>query len=608
MPGTIRVTVLELVDIPGPGARKYAMKVSVGDRSSVTPPGMSSSSGPGVSSLKAFNADFAFSVLNLLDPVVFTLLDAHEVPVGRATLPIPAVVEKGFRDEFLALSNGGRVRVKSSFVLSEEERAKIAAMRASSLRKRVTPLRVSDAPSSDINSSASSSLQSPLNSEPPTPSPAPAFSTQPEVVLSPSVLVPSSEAEQSEEDHESVDEEMEMEEKNAGQVISEKKVEERAELLQPGIDNGVENVESADGKKKEEAGDAEEAGKESAVESGEDFKLTAVETMATRLNDVESTDEINQRTKDTVSDGEEEWVAEKLAVKEPKHVQEEIDSSKEEGASLDKMPQIPGVGALVPSSSSKVTSSIIDSVKRFEIDIVEPDVQVDKGIVQPEDETRDNEELAESVVSESSVIKEAVAVTQVTEATKLSVENEARVTQTLAESQSAQGIVGSLREAEEVEEEIPAVETIKTSMDVPSLYPTAASFTDYGMDSIKAGGAVNGEYQGSDAGSEGATEHEGNGNGRERKGGVLSGLMKQVLGAGVIFASIAVLWPRSQQQSRVQVKRDGEGRVYVVKPGDVLSQIIPRDEYCNPKSKFFQLNPDVCNVDRIYEGQKLRLF
>ena len=45
-----------------------------------------------------------------------------------AAIAVSSVVEKGSKDEMLPLSNSGSVRVKSTFILTEEERAKIAAM------------------------------------------------------------------------------------------------------------------------------------------------------------------------------------------------------------------------------------------------------------------------------------------------------------------------------------------------------------------------------------------------------------------------------------------------------------------------------------------------
>ncbi|GJP87047.1 hypothetical protein CLOP_g17021 [Closterium sp. NIES-67] len=137
MPGTVRITVLEVVDLPGPSGKKYAVQVAVGARAFSTDEQSSTSSGgSGTSSIKAFNSDFAFAVLNLTDPVVFTLLDARGVAVGKASLSVPSVVEKGIRDDMLPWSNGGQVHVKSSFMLSDEERAKIAAMRARSMSKQ----------------------------------------------------------------------------------------------------------------------------------------------------------------------------------------------------------------------------------------------------------------------------------------------------------------------------------------------------------------------------------------------------------------------------------------------------------------------------------------
>ncbi|CAI5531581.1 unnamed protein product [Closterium sp. Naga37s-1] len=114
----------------------FVVLLSVGARSFSTDEQASTSSGSGTSSIKAFNSDFAFAVLNLTDPVVFTLLDARGVAVCKTSLSVPSVVEKGFRDDMLPWSNGGQVHVKSNFMLSDEERAKIAAMRARSMSKR----------------------------------------------------------------------------------------------------------------------------------------------------------------------------------------------------------------------------------------------------------------------------------------------------------------------------------------------------------------------------------------------------------------------------------------------------------------------------------------
>ena len=45
-----------------------------------------------------------------------------------AVLPVTSVIEKGFRDDRLPFINGGAIHVRCSFVLSEEEKAKIAIM------------------------------------------------------------------------------------------------------------------------------------------------------------------------------------------------------------------------------------------------------------------------------------------------------------------------------------------------------------------------------------------------------------------------------------------------------------------------------------------------
>lgn len=47
--------------------------------------------------------------------------------------------------------------------------------------------------------------------------------------------------------------------------------------------------------------------------------------------------------------------------------------------------------------------------------------------------------------------------------------------------------------------------------------------------------------------------------------------------------------------------------LYTVKKGDTLNRLVPDADYCNPKSKFRELNPSVCDVNKIYAGQVLKL-
>lgn len=91
----------------------------------------------GSSSIRPFLSDFNFPVLNLSDSVTLTLYDAKtEVPIGRASITVPSIVEKGFRDEFVSFSSGGRIHVKTTFVLTDEERAKISLMRVNAAKKK----------------------------------------------------------------------------------------------------------------------------------------------------------------------------------------------------------------------------------------------------------------------------------------------------------------------------------------------------------------------------------------------------------------------------------------------------------------------------------------
>jgi len=45
-----------------------------------------------------------------------------------AAIEIPSIIEKGSRDEFVKLEGGGRIHLKMSFILTDEERKKIETM------------------------------------------------------------------------------------------------------------------------------------------------------------------------------------------------------------------------------------------------------------------------------------------------------------------------------------------------------------------------------------------------------------------------------------------------------------------------------------------------
>lgn len=47
---------------------------------------------------------------------------------SSAAIEIPSIIQKGSRDEFVSLSKGGRIHLRMSFVLTDEERKKIERM------------------------------------------------------------------------------------------------------------------------------------------------------------------------------------------------------------------------------------------------------------------------------------------------------------------------------------------------------------------------------------------------------------------------------------------------------------------------------------------------
>ncbi|GER35982.1 phosphoglucosamine mutase family protein [Striga asiatica] len=106
MPGTIQVTVLGFK-------------------------GVSSSSEPSAKSLKGN------PITKLGEDLVVALLDAAGNVITRADIRTMKIIEKGFWDEVFSINRGGHVHMKLQFVLSEEERNRIRAMRESALKKKL---------------------------------------------------------------------------------------------------------------------------------------------------------------------------------------------------------------------------------------------------------------------------------------------------------------------------------------------------------------------------------------------------------------------------------------------------------------------------------------
>eukprot|EP01018_Ginkgo_biloba_P021638 Gb_11810 [translate_table: standard] len=133
MPGSIRVSVLETVDLPAEatGEKYVSIKVAIGKREFRTKP----SKADGDKTI-AWNSEFAFPVLNLRDNLMVILLDGKDNAIAQTDIGTPSIVEKGYWDELFPLKCGGHIHLRLSFVLTEEERKRIEAMREAAMKRK----------------------------------------------------------------------------------------------------------------------------------------------------------------------------------------------------------------------------------------------------------------------------------------------------------------------------------------------------------------------------------------------------------------------------------------------------------------------------------------
>ncbi|XP_048442981.1 uncharacterized protein LOC103943989 isoform X2 [Pyrus x bretschneideri] len=117
MPGTIKVSVLEFIDLP---SSSISIKVSMGQRE-----------------CQAWDkGDFTFVLTSLRDNLVVLLQDSEGNEISHAGVEVKSIVEKGLWEDLFPLNEGGFVRMKLQFVLNEEERNRIRMMRESALKKK----------------------------------------------------------------------------------------------------------------------------------------------------------------------------------------------------------------------------------------------------------------------------------------------------------------------------------------------------------------------------------------------------------------------------------------------------------------------------------------
>ncbi|XP_023537202.1 uncharacterized protein LOC111798350 isoform X2 [Cucurbita pepo subsp. pepo] len=120
MPGTIRVSVLEFMDLPELLPLPILIKISMGKRQYET----------------SEKGDFSFPLTTLRDDVILVIHDAGGNEVSRAGVQAKSIVEKGYWDDLFPLEGGGRVHLKFQFALSEDDRSRIRTMRETAMRRK----------------------------------------------------------------------------------------------------------------------------------------------------------------------------------------------------------------------------------------------------------------------------------------------------------------------------------------------------------------------------------------------------------------------------------------------------------------------------------------
>ncbi|XXG48405.1 hypothetical protein AAC387_Pa02g2864 [Persea americana] len=121
MPGTIQVSVLDLVELPSSSSSSpVSVKVAMGKREYQT----------------WDKGEFLFPLMTLRDNLVIMLHDAEGNEISRTDVKTMSVVEKGVWDALFPLKGGGQVHMKLQFIVSEEERKQIQYMRESVVKKK----------------------------------------------------------------------------------------------------------------------------------------------------------------------------------------------------------------------------------------------------------------------------------------------------------------------------------------------------------------------------------------------------------------------------------------------------------------------------------------
>ncbi|CAI5480858.1 unnamed protein product [Closterium sp. Yama58-4] len=535
------------------------------------------------------------AVLNLTDPVVFTLLDARGVAVCKTSLSVPSVVEKGFRDDMLPWSNGGQVHVKSNFMLSDEERAKIAAMRARSMSKR--------------KDGSSSGTVTPIASGTVTPRTVSAVLASPVATAAPA----GSEA------------------STATATAAASTTEVTAATTTTTTTTTTTVTTSTTATTETAAAGTVTASTATSTVSAAVQKESAAVTAAGAPVDMS-----NVMLVFDGSDDESGYTESSLEGSVSAQVAPAAPAAPVASAAVPAAAS-PVVTAAVPDSVSDVAAASVSQAAQT-VQVQGPDsiatatVEVVKE-VQKEVQVTSAQQTASATTTKTDVtiIKTATQVaseaTTMTSAKVASVSTSTKAAASAAAANAGASVQAAMSSTTGWASEQSSVRggggvaadlngRVGSSSKQPAMADSeAAESSSESGDEVESmeGSSVSGTTdrrvvkRGRGASSKGRNRNGGLLGQVLRVGDGLTPVMKQVLGTGAFMLAMVALWPRPQKQSRVKLETDADGKVWVVKPGETLSSILPREVYCNPSSKFFELNPEVCDINRIYSGQRLVL-
>ncbi|CAI5983681.1 unnamed protein product, partial [Closterium sp. NIES-64] len=498
-------------------------------------------------------------------------------------LSVPSVVEKGFRDDMLPWSNGGQVHVKSNFMLSDEERAKIAAMRARSMSKR--------------KDGSSSGTVTPIASGTVTPHTVSAVLASPVASTAPAASKAST----------------------ATETAAASTTEVTAATTTTTTTTATVTTSTTATTETAAAATVTASTATSTVSAAAQKESVAVTTaLAGSAAAGAPVDMSNVMLVFDGSDDESGYT----------------ESSLEESVSAQVAPAAPVAAAVVPAAASPVVSTgVPDSVPEVVaasvsqaaqvVQVQGPDsiatatVEVVKE-VQKEVQATSAQQMASATTTKTDVtiIKTATQVaseaTTMTSAKVASVSSSTKAAASAAAASAGASVqatmsstTGRASEQSTVRGGGGGAADLNGRVGSSSRQPAMAD-SEAAESSWESGDEVE-SMEGSSV--SGMTDRQVvkrgrglSGKGRNRNGGLLgqvlrvgdglTPVMKQVLGTGAFMLAMVALWPRPQKQSRVQLETDADGKVWVVKPGETLSSILPREVYCNPSSKFFELNPE----------------